>query len=65
MALIKYSLHMRRWPFHSLEATVMRDVYKKMLLYVRKNTFKIPVNTYNFTVKKIHFHAFLTILFRV
>ena len=33
----------------------------KKLLYVRENALKIPINTGNFTKKKIHFHAFSTI----
>ena len=41
----------------------MADV--KKLLYLRKNALKIPINTDNFTKKKIHFQAFSTISFRV
>ena len=38
------------------------NFYKRCIM---KNTLKIPVNTGNFTNKKIHFQAFFTILSRV
>ena len=41
-----------------------RSCYERCV-YVRKNNLKIPINTSNFTEKKIHFQAFSTTLFRV
>ena len=42
-------------------SSCLRDVFKK-LFCVRKNTFKLPVNSGNFTKKKTYFQAFLGIL---
>ena len=39
--------------------------YEKQEVVICCYTLKIPVITGNFTKKKIHFEAFLTILFRV
>ena len=56
----KASLAMSFFGSSSYERFCVRSCYR-----LRKNTSKIPVNTGNFTKKKLLFQTFLAILFSV